>query len=532
MLSWMPELEKMVETYCTDATKQPHPDFRLWLSSSPHPKFPISLLQRAIKMTTEPPKGLRANMSVLFNLVTEDQFARCGQQYKYKKLLFALAWFHAVLLERRKFKSLGFNIPYEFNESDFAICHDLVIVFLDEYPENTPWDAMKYLISEANYGGRITDDWDRRLVNVYIAQFFCDNAIDIPGFPLSSLPEYYIPPDGQLGSYKDQIRCMPLTDLPAAFGQHANADISSMIEDSNEFFVTVSSLMASGAGASDDEAAARVLSLAKGLEEQTPPSWDLRAVRKSFESRSDPDPLKTVLFQELDRYNKLLKNLKRDTHALQLGVQGLVVITPKLELVSQYCQAGRVPDAWSFAYPSTKPLGPWMRDLLMRVDQMKSWIDVALPKVFWLTGFTYPTGFLTAMLQTTARKDGIAIDTLSWEFPVINQDEEHFTAGAKSGGYMKGIFLEGARWDYEKGHLVDARPMELFCPMPIIHFKPVENKKKSSKGYYSCPVYMYPIRTGTRERPSYMATADIKAGAQDSDFWTRRGTAMLLSLGM
>jgi dynein heavy chain, axonemal len=532
MLSWMPELEKMVETYCTDATKQPHQDFRLWLSSSPHPKFPISLLQRAIKMTTEPPKGLRANMSVLFNLVTEDQFARCGQQHKYKKLLFALAWFHAVLLERRKFKSLGFNIPYEFNESDFAICHDLVIVFLDEYPENTPWDAMKYLISEANYGGRITDDWDRRLVNVYIAQFFCDNAIDIPGFPLSSLPEYYIPPDGPLGSYKDQIRCMPLTDLPAAFGQHANADISSMIEDSNEFFVTVSSLMASGAGASDDEAAARVLNLAKGLEEQTPPSWDLRAVRKSFESRSDPDPLKTVLFQELDRYNKLLKNLKRDTHALQLGVQGLVVITPKLELVSQYCQAGRVPDAWSFAYPSTKPLGPWMRDLLMRVDQMKTWIDVALPKVFWLTGFTYPTGFLTAMLQTTARKDGIAIDTLSWEFPVINQDEEHFTAGAKSGGYMKGIFLEGARWDYEKGHLVDARPMELFCPMPIIHFKPVENKKKSSKGYYSCPVYMYPIRTGTRERPSYMATADIKAGAQDSDFWTRRGTAMLLSLGM
>ena len=59
MLSWMPELEKMVETYCTDATKQPHQDFRLWLSSSPHPKFPISLLQRAIKMTTEPPKGLR-----------------------------------------------------------------------------------------------------------------------------------------------------------------------------------------------------------------------------------------------------------------------------------------------------------------------------------------------------------------------------------------------------------------------------------------------------------------------------------------
>lgn len=62
----------------------------------------------------------------------QEQFNRCGQTFRYRKLLFALAWFHAILLERRKFKSLGFNVPYEFNESDFSICHDLVIVFLDE----------------------------------------------------------------------------------------------------------------------------------------------------------------------------------------------------------------------------------------------------------------------------------------------------------------------------------------------------------------------------------------------------------------
>lgn len=62
----------------------------------------------------------------------QEQFSRCGQTFRYRKLLFSLAWFHAILLERRKFKSLGFNVPYEFNESDFSICHDLVIVFLDE----------------------------------------------------------------------------------------------------------------------------------------------------------------------------------------------------------------------------------------------------------------------------------------------------------------------------------------------------------------------------------------------------------------
>jgi dynein heavy chain len=174
MLSWMPTLEKVVESL---GERSIHPDFRLWLSSSPDPHFPISILQRGIKMTTEPPKGIRANMSTLYNTIGEEQFSRCKQRSTYKKLLYCLTWFHAILLERRKFKSLGYNVLYDFNESDFAICHDLIIVFLDEYPESIPFDAMKYLIAEANYGGRVTDDWDRRLVNVYISElnFFLIN---------------------------------------------------------------------------------------------------------------------------------------------------------------------------------------------------------------------------------------------------------------------------------------------------------------------------------------------------------------------
>ena len=145
MLSWMPTLEKMIEGIIEG---NPHPKYRLWLSSSPNPDFPITILQRGIKMTTEPPKGLRSNMLTLFNTIGDEQFNRCEHQASYKKLLFSLVWFHAILLERRKFKSLGFNIPYDFNESDFAICHDLIIVFLDEYPDRIPFDAMKYLIAE------------------------------------------------------------------------------------------------------------------------------------------------------------------------------------------------------------------------------------------------------------------------------------------------------------------------------------------------------------------------------------------------
>jgi len=526
MLSWMPELEKIIADF---RAGEPHEEFRLWLSCSPAPKFPIAILQQGLKMTTEPPKGLRANQLKLYNLISDEQFARCGQQSKYKKLLFSLSWFHAILLERRKFKSLGFNIPYEFNDSDFSICHDLVIVFLDVYSEKTPFDAMRYLIADANYGGRVTDDWDRRLVKVYINQFFCEDALEVPNYPLSELRDYYIPQDTDLNSYKEFIRNLPQSEHPLAFGQHPNADISSQIEDAVDLLTTTASLQPKSASDGEQNKEDVILRQAESLEELVPPLYNLKSVKADFASRSDPEPMKTVLFQEIERYNKLLKVLQSMLKELMLAVQGMVVVTPDLEEVMENMLEFKVPRQWSFCYPSMKPLGAWMRDLGTRCTQFTDWIESHMPKVFWLPGFTYPTGFNTALMQTTARANGIAIDTLNWEFQVITQEAATITQYAKEGAYVCGLYLEGARWDLDNGHLTEPQPMELYCDMPVIQFKPVETKKKGNKGTYVCPMYMYPIRTGTRERPSFVIDVELRSGKHNSDFWVKRGTALLLS---
>lgn len=150
MTSWLPALSKIIDTF---PAARPHPSFRLWLSSNPTERFPISILQRSIKMTTEPPRGLRANLMRLYNTITKESFAECKSQQKYQKLLFALAFFHSVLLERRKFRTLGLNIPYDFNDTDFKVSDDILKSYLDSY-DQTPWEALKYLIAEANYGER------------------------------------------------------------------------------------------------------------------------------------------------------------------------------------------------------------------------------------------------------------------------------------------------------------------------------------------------------------------------------------------
>ncbi len=66
-------------------------------------------------------QGLKANMKRMYQLITEQQFLRSHKQEKYKKLLFALCFFHSVLLERKKFLNLGWNIMYGFNDSDFEV---------------------------------------------------------------------------------------------------------------------------------------------------------------------------------------------------------------------------------------------------------------------------------------------------------------------------------------------------------------------------------------------------------------------------
>ena len=114
---------------------------------------------------------------------------------------------------------------------------------MGQYTETTPWDALRYLTAQANYGGRVTDFLDRRLVNTYIEQFYCEEVVTVPAFKLSSLDTYEIPPDGPLDSYKLYIRDLAAgNDDPGAFGQHANADISYLQDDGKELLITILSL--------------------------------------------------------------------------------------------------------------------------------------------------------------------------------------------------------------------------------------------------------------------------------------------------
>merc|ERR1712110_367550 len=174
------------------------------------------------------------------------------------------------------------------------------------------------------------------------------------------------------------------------------------------------------------------------------------------------------------------------------------------------------------------------------MDQFARWQSKSTPPtVHWISGYSYPNGFITAMLQVSARSSGKAINKLRAEFiPMADGAQPN----SKEGVYIEGFFIEGAKWDKLDECLLDADPMKLIGEMPKFHVKAVEKEKKSKKRKgkgkdglkYNCPVYMYPIRADTVEDPSYMFSINLKSGKQgktDPNFWVLRGTAMLMSTG-
>merc|ERR1719502_1966426 len=154
-----------LEEVCFDLVKttdENNPDFRLFLTSKPADYFPVSVLQNGVKMTNEPPNGIRNNTSrATSGLIKEEYCESCTKPREWKKLLCGLAFFHANIQERRKFGPLGWNILYAFDESDLQTSVAILRRFLDEQ-DVIPWDALRYVTGHINYGGRVTDDQDRR----------------------------------------------------------------------------------------------------------------------------------------------------------------------------------------------------------------------------------------------------------------------------------------------------------------------------------------------------------------------------------
>ncbi|NXF34737.1 DYH17 protein, partial [Nyctibius bracteatus] len=519
---WLDTLEKLVERHSLGS----HADYRVFVSAEPAPSpeahvIPQGLLEDAIKITNEPPTGMHANLHKALDLFTQDTLEMCSKEMEFKCVLFALCYFHAVVAERRKFGTQGWNRPYPFNNGDLTISINVLYNYLEANPK-VPWDDLRYLFGEIMYGGHITDDWDRRLCRTYLSEYVREEMLEGDVY---LAPGFLIPPSLDYKGYHEYIDENLPPESPYLYGLHPNAEIGFLTVTSDRLFRTVLEMQpkesdaGGGSGASREEKASE--SVLDEIMEKLPEPFNMV---ETMAKAKDRTPYVVVAFQECERMNILTKAIRRSLRELDLGLKGELTITAEMEELANALYYDSVPESWTrYAYPSLLSLGAWYADLLLRVRELEVWTtDFVLPATVWLAGFFNPQSFLTAIMQSTARKNEWPLDKMCLSVEVTKKNREDITAPPREGSYVHGLFMEGARWDIPSAAIADARLKELTPMMPVIFIRAIPGDRMDTKDVYECPVYKTRMRG-----PTYVWTFNLKTKEKAAK-WVLAAVALLL----
>ncbi|XP_077022232.1 dynein axonemal heavy chain 17 isoform X3 [Tamandua tetradactyla] len=438
---WLSTLDKKVERYSTGS----HEEFRVFISAEPAPSpeshiIPQGILENAIKITNEPPTGMLANLHKALDLFTQDTLEMCTKEIEFKCILFALCYFHAVVAERRKFGAQGWNRSYPFNNGDLTISINVLYNYL-EANSKVPWDDLRYLFGEIMYGGHITDDWDRRLCRTYLAEYIRGEMLE--GEVLLA-PGFQIPPNLDYKGYHEYIDENLPPESPYLYGLHPNAEIGFLTVTSEKLFRTVLEMQpketdsGAGTGVSREE---KVKAVLDDILEKIPETFNMAEIMAKAVEKT---PYVVVAFQECERMNILTNEMRRSLKELNLGLKGELTITTDMEDLSTALFYDTVPDSWvARAYPSMMGLAAWYTDLLLRIRELEAWTtDFALPTTVWLAGFFNPQSFLTAIMQSMARKNEWPLDKMCLSVEVTKKNREDMTAPPREGSYVYGLFME------------------------------------------------------------------------------------------
>lgn len=523
LASWLKSLEKILEQM-----HKPHKDFRLWLTTMPTTAFPMGILQRSMKIVTEPPEGLKLNIKQSYAKISDADLDGCDSE-AFRPLMYVLGFFHAVVQDRRKFGRIGWNVAYDFNESDFKVSARLLNLYLQKaYEKNEvlPWETLRYLIGEAMYGGRVTDNYDRRVLNMYLLEYMGEFLFDenVKFYFSRANFDYDCQVEGNLASYQQAIIQLPLNQSPAVFGLHPNAEINFFMNSAKDIYGGLMDMQTGSGGEGGGMSREDFIEKCATDIQKKIPANELRFLKDGI-----PTPLEVVLLQEIERYETLVKKMIANLKDLKRALKGEIGMTQALDDIGTALFNATEPGSWLKLAPQTmKPLGSWIEHFLGRYAQYQEWSTEGDPAVFWLSGIHVPESLLSALVQASCRRRGWALDksTLYTKVTKFSSKSEVKT-NLLDGTYVEGLCLEGAGWDLDGGYLVRQKPKELLQIMPLVEVIPVEANRLKLRDELPTPVYVTQLRRNAMG-VGLVFEANLSTKEHDS-IWVLQGVAMMLS---
>ena len=529
-------LEDKLDAYAAEGS---NPGFRLFVSSDPSNTIPIGLLERCIKLTNEPPQGLKQNMKRAFTFFTKEEIE--DKDPKVKTILFALCYFHSVMLERRKFGPKGWNMRYPFSVGDLR---DSAIV-LNNYMETNaarggkiPWDDLKYIFGQIMYGGHIVDDWDRILCSAYLDNLMNDGLLDeaeLFPFVEGKSTSFKCPPPLTHEKYIEHIETECPLETPLAYGMDPNAEIDFRTQQCIELFRLLQEIQpreagsGGGGGSGLQEKVQEFMSRVseEAQLDQAKLNTDDIASKLGDDQRG---PFQNAFLQECEYMNALITTIVESLAEVALAFKGELTMTEKMEALMNAIWLNQVPATWAkLAFPSSRGLGSWLDNLRHRIEQLNLWKEdpVKVPVVTFLNRLFNPQSFLTAIKQVYARDKELELNKLTIQTDVLKKFYwEADLPPVKEGAYVFGFQVEGARWD-SAGTLDESKPKKQFSVVPVVNCRaaPIPAEGKEDKSLYYCPVYKTESRGAT-----YVFTAQLKTTKYPPQKWILGGVAILLDV--
>ncbi|XP_069493861.1 cytoplasmic dynein 1 heavy chain 1 [Ambystoma mexicanum] len=539
---WLMQLEKKLHSL------QPHAGFRLFLTMEINPKVPVNLLRAGRIFVFEPPPGVKANMLRTFSSIPVARI--CKSPNERARLYFLLAWFHAVIQERLRYAPLGWSKKYEFGESDLRSACDTVDTWLDDSakgrqnisPDKIPWSALKTLMAQSIYGGRVDNEFDQRLLNTFLERLFTTSSFDSE-FKLACKVDGHKDiqmPDGiRRDEFVQWIELLPDTQTPSWLGLPNNAErvllttegidmISKMLkmqmlEDEDDLAYAETERKQRTDSTSDGRPVwMRTL-------HSTACNW-LQVIPQSLNHlKRTVDNIKDPLFRFFEREvkmgAKLLQDVRQDLADVVQVCEGKKKQTNYLRTLINELVKGILPKSWSlYTVPVGLTVILWVADFSDRIKQLQTISQAAasggakeLKNIHVCLGSLFvPEAYITATRQYVAQANSWSLEELCLQVSVTTT--QNAVLDAYSFG-ITGLKLQGAKCSNNKLSLSNSISTALALTQ-LRWIKQTNGEKKAN--VVTLPVYL------NFTRADLIFTVDFEiATKEDPRCFYERGVAIL-----
>ena len=226
--------------------------------------------------------------------------------------------------------------------------------------------------------------------------------------------------------------------------------------------------------------------VASDIQKSLPHPFEMDKIKRRI---TDVTPTTVVLFQELERFNMLIRRMNNSLIELGRALIGEVGMSNELDDVAKSLFNGQIPAIWRKLAPDTlKNLSNWMAHFRQRYAQYSEWVESGEPMVMWLSGLHIPESYLTALVQMTCRKNAWSLDRSTLYTRVTKfAKQEDVQENPSSGALVYGLYLEGGAWNLERGCLERQKPKQLVQELPVLQIIPIESHKLKLQNTFKTP---------------------------------------------